>query len=505
MKNAKACLQCRAAKRKRRLLSGKNTCFACQQRGEPCSSTELSKASITTQLAPLERVRTTISPITNIDDLLSPQIQWELVTKYMAFIHDRPQSIFHEPTLRDQVQQREIHPGLLLAICSLACRFSHDPAVRALEDCLTRASKMRLQANLEQFCLATIQTCILVANASSANLNPESEALYFGIAIRMAQIMRLPHGKRSENPAVTETRKRDNDYAVDLPIDESTFQQPEFRLRGSTGSTLGIWAYKIMLAKIFGHIQDLNRCNVVRGLCQQDFDGHVKLLAEQLDDWVLNLPSHMQLSDRNIREHCSKGLGGTFIDLHLDLHHYATLLFFNYLESRRLYSSNKLHYSQLCKSHAFRFSELLQISRERKGCEAVHAAVGHMAIVSSAVLVHVLLMGEVGELEAARSGLISNFKTLLELKMFWPSLEKLISRLSLFQSALIESLETDPRKMDGWMARFLTEYAPPSDDFIDSDPTPPISISLTRQGTVSDKDGFWHRNNTLTELLNGLR
>ncbi|TXB98333.1 hypothetical protein FocTR4_00013467 [Fusarium oxysporum f. sp. cubense] len=69
---------------------------------------------------------------------------------------------------------------------------------------------MRLQANLEQFCLATIQTCILVANASSANLNPESEALYFdqGIAIRMAQIMRLPHGKRSENPAVTETRKR---------------------------------------------------------------------------------------------------------------------------------------------------------------------------------------------------------------------------------------------------------------------------------------------------------
>ncbi|KAK2687875.1 hypothetical protein FoTM2_011925 [Fusarium oxysporum f. sp. vasinfectum] len=311
---------------------------------------------------------------------------------------------------------------------------------------------MRLQANLEQCCLATIQTCILVANICSANLNPEGEALYFGIAIRMAQIMRLPHLKLSENPAITETRKRvfwtlfmadrwcssasglprqiqDNDSAVDLPIDESIFQQPEFSLRGSTGSTLGIWAYKIMLAKIFGHIQDFNRWNVVRGLCQQDFDGHVKLLAEQLDDWELNLPSHMQLSDQNIREHCSKGLGGTFIDLHLGFHHYATLLFFNYLESRRLYSHNKPHYSQLCKSHAFRFSELLQISRERKGCEAIHAAVGHMAIVSSAVLVHVLLMGEVGELEAARSGLISNFKTLLELKRFWPSLKKLVCRL----------------------------------------------------------------------------
>ena len=180
MKNAKACLQCRAAKRKCRLLSGKNTCFACQQRGELCSATELSKASTTTQLAPLDRVRTTISPITNIDELLSPQIQWELVTKYMAFIHDRPQSIFHGPTLKDQIQRKEIDPGLLLAICSLACRFSHDPAVRALEDCLTRASKMRLQANLEQCCLATIQTCILVANICSANLNPEGEALYFG-------------------------------------------------------------------------------------------------------------------------------------------------------------------------------------------------------------------------------------------------------------------------------------------------------------------------------------
>ncbi|KAF5634788.1 NADH dehydrogenase [Fusarium sp. NRRL 25303] len=270
-----------------------------------------------------------------------------------------------------------------------------------------------------------------------------------GIAIRMAQIMRLPHNKLSENPAVTETRKRvfwtlfmadrwcssasglprqiqDNDYAVDFPIDESIFQQPGFSLGGSTGSTLGIWAYKIMLAKIFGHIQDFNRSNVVRGLCQRDFDGHVKLLAEQLDDWEMNLPSHMQLTDQNIQEYHSKGLGGTFIDLHLGFHHYATLLFFNYLESRRLYSRDKVHYSQLCKSHAFRFSELLQVSREKKGCEAVHAAIGHMTIVSSAVLVHVLLMGEVGELEAARSGLISNFKTLLELKKFWPSLGNLV-------------------------------------------------------------------------------
>ncbi|KAF5675597.1 nonribosomal peptide synthetase 12 [Fusarium denticulatum] len=184
-----------------------------------------------------------------------------------------------------------------------------------------------------------------------------------------------------------------------------------------------------MLAKIFGHIQDFNRGNLVRGLLQEDFDGNIKSLAEQLDDWEFNLPAHMQLSERNVREHCSKGLWGTFIDLHLGFHHYATLLFFNYLESRRLYSENTLHYSQLCKSHAFQFSDLLKISQERKGCEAVHAAVGHMAIVSSAVLVHVLLMGEMSELEAARSGLISNFKTLLELKRFWPSLEKLVGQV----------------------------------------------------------------------------
>ncbi|KAF5598836.1 hypothetical protein FPCIR_2716 [Fusarium pseudocircinatum] len=390
-----------------------------------------------------------MSPETNIDDIISPQVQWQLVDYYMVFIHDRPQSIFHQPTLKDQIQRKETDPGLLLAICSLACRFSDDPAVRDLEDCLTGASKVRLQANLEQCSLATIQTCILVANVCSANLNPEGEALYFGIAIRMAQIMRLPYGKLSENPALAETRRRvfwtlfmadrwcssasglprqiqDNDYAVDLPIDESIFQQAEFSLVGPTSPSLGIWAYKVMLAKIFGHIQDFNRGNLGRGLRQEDFDAHVKVLAGQLEDWELNLPPHMQLSEQNIREHCSKGLGGTFIDLHLGFHHYATLLFFNYLESRRLYSQSTLHYSQLCKSHAFQFSQLLKISRERKGCEAVHAAVGHMAIVSSAVLVHVLLMGEMSELEAARSGLISNFKTLLELKRFWPSLEKLV-------------------------------------------------------------------------------
>ncbi|GLI81665.1 hypothetical protein PoHVEF18_010052 [Penicillium ochrochloron] len=58
--------------------------------------------------------------------------------------------------------------------------------------------------------------------------------------------------------------------------------------------------------------------------------------------------------------------------------------------------------------------------RQQPGCEAVYPTVGHMAIVSSSVLLHNLLFGEENELPPSRHCLEANFEALLELEEYWP-------------------------------------------------------------------------------------
>jgi hypothetical protein len=145
------------------------------------------------------------------------------------------------------------------------------------------------------------------------------------------------------------------------------------------------------------------------------------LLARQLDSWHDNLPGDAQLTESNLVEHNRRGTGGPFIALHLGFHHYATLLYYQYLDTDR-----SPRFAAKCKYHAVSYSTLLARARKQSGCEVVYPTVGHMAIVSSSVLVHTLLFGTTEELPQSRYCLNTNFEALLELEQYWPTVKTML-------------------------------------------------------------------------------
>lgn len=215
---------------------------------------------------------------------------------------------------------------------------------------------------------------------------------------------------------------------VELPTDEYVFQRlaSNERPKGYHGVKSGLWAYMITLVEIFGPVQDLNRRLLEEDVREEESDGVVSALSKQLDVWEQSLPAHLELNDKNLEQHRDRGLGGSFVALHLGYHHYATLLYFHYLDPIRPSGAKRDIYVGRCKFHATSYSSLLKTSRDRKGCEAVYATVGHMALVSSAVLLHTLLFGNDHELPKARESLTHNFEALIELKRLWPSLERTV-------------------------------------------------------------------------------
>lgn len=396
----------------------------------------------------------------------------ELVDHYIDKIHDRPHSLFHLPTLRENVQSQSINEPLLLAICSLGSRLSKRPDIRSLEPQLTYKAKSLILADLENICLENIQTCILVANICGANGSPSSEALFFreflntnsilppphlsilisnvGIAFGMAQILRLPTLDLKDTVVVSEIKRRvwwtifmadrwysagldlprqikETERSSDLPMDETTFHSlPVGQITLDSPWRPGLWAHMITLVDLFGPIQDLNRHIVQENLDDAEIDRCAYELSCRLDAWEDMLPVDTKFNTENLDQHKSRGTGGPFAALHLGFHHYSTLLYFQYLESKGDSTTTTSAFAERCKHHASAYSALLKFSRENDGFQAVYPTVGHMAIVSSSVLLYTLLFGDETQIPSARNSLNANFEALIELEEYWPALKSMV-------------------------------------------------------------------------------
>ena len=92
-------------------------------------------------------------------------------------------------------------------------------------------------------------------------------------------------------------------------------------------------------------------------------------------------------------------------------------------------------------------------------CEVMYTIVGHMAVVSSSVLIHTLLFGNEEQLPGARRQLESNFEIFMRLKSWWPNVGQMTERLFLFQRACLRNVDAHTHKIDGWMVKFLLEHA----------------------------------------------
>lgn len=266
-----------------------------------------------------------------------------------------------------------------------------------------------------------------------------------GMAHSMADIMNLPASRKDDTLVAREVRNRvwwtiytadrwyssglglrrqlfDHETEIDLPMCETTFDNLSVSATALEEPWKpGLWAHMIGLHQLFGPIQDLNRRCAQCTIDDMEKERLVASLAERLTNWEDMVPAKDRWSSENLQQHVRKGTGGSFVSLHLAYHHYATLLFFQYLANSS--SAPASHpYAIRCKQHAASYSSLLTISHEQPGCEAIFPTVGHMAVVSSSVLLHVLLFGQQVELPAARDGLNANFASLIGFKRYWPKL-----------------------------------------------------------------------------------
>jgi hypothetical protein len=213
------------------------------------------------------------------------------------------------------------------------------------------------------------------------------------------------------------------------PMDEYIFQhlREGDPIQKSDLSKLGIWAHMISLVRIFGHIQDFNRQLVNRAEWDEDSTQlAAQELAAEMTQYEENLPHDIRYSLQNLEAQVAKGTGRTFVALHLGYHHYAILLYYQYLDRHRPPTPQVKMYTARCKYHAAAFSDLISLSRTHGQAEALYNIVGHMTVVSSSVLLYTLLFGDEDELPHARRRLESNFEALVELRSYWQSVELMV-------------------------------------------------------------------------------
>lgn len=478
MRPAKACLECRATKRRCVRLDNdksRDDCLGCRSRQIRCTR------SLTRQRS--QNTMPLIAPVsTSYNGLPSDEDSRECVGLYLQFIHERPHSIFHEKTLWQDLSSGELSRSLLLAICALGCRFSTRHNLRVLSTAYQVQSSTIFATQLEQISLSNIQTAILLANIYAAGERNDLEALYFGIANRMAYVLRLHQRPTTDPPVLRETKCRiwwslfmadrwcppglglpreipGSRISLDLPMEEVAFQEMDTKIKIDPKSRkYGLWHQNILLVDVLGPIQDLNVSMVNEDDSKNEIDEKVANLAGRLQEWHDSLPSYMKMSQRNLDAYRSRGLGGTFVGVHLGYHHYSTLLYFHQLDAAIEPSTDSGILAQECRWHAMAFSNLLYNARQKDDCHVVYITVAYMTMVSSSVLLHMLLFGTEDEIELARAGLLTNFEALLELKKYWSCMNTITSRLLIFQHTCLQ-LKTFI--VDRWLLRFLLEYGLP--------------------------------------------
>ncbi|KAI5360656.1 hypothetical protein Slin15195_G085720 [Septoria linicola] len=384
----------------------------------------------------------------------------------------------------------------------MGSRLDPDEGIRATSVTFATRAKAAIHFEIDNICLATIQACILLANIFAADLEPSLETLYFGIATRMAQIMGLHRANDDTDVVQRETRARvwyalvtsdifcntnlglprqihilDGDVA--LPGDEAEFQLLLPGSREPRSSSLGMWAYCTRLFEMFGAIHDLNRQIVDQKIAPQIAEECVRGLAMRLDEWRASLPQLFEETEINLEKHIQRGTGGLFVAFHLGYHHYSTLLYFRYLGTASTNTATQNDYADQCRVHAASFASLVRKSRAAPGSEAQYATVGHMAVVSSSVILHTLLFDSSEQISGAKADLTSNFAALLELKKFWPCLERTMGRLLVFRNHCLQAKTSDVHRIDHWMLRYLVEHSLPLED---SDPSRPGWHEVARAG-----------------------
>jgi hypothetical protein len=215
---------------------------------------------------------------------------------------------------------------------------------------------------------------------------------------------------------------------VDL-TPEDTFQHAGNALFTSTDGSIGLWTYMARLALIFSRVPDLHHRLAAHDHNESSIHQRAAGVAAELDAFHTELPSSLLFDFEILQTHRLRGIGHVFIALHLCYHYYSTLVHFPHLDARRSSSLPGDLHAERCKYHGAALSDMLGTSLSQAGCEMLYQSIGHMATVSTCVLLYVLLLSDGDEIDAAKTRLETNFTKLMELARYWPGIQQAVSHV----------------------------------------------------------------------------
>ena len=119
-----------------------------------------------------------------------------LVNLYFDYIHDQFHTLFQKPAFMADLASDRVPTVILLAIIALSARFSpheyfsgSNPRTRGVQ--YTRRAAQLLDPS--DVSLTCIQACVLLGACRIVEGDSAGEAVYYGMACRMAQLLDLAH------------------------------------------------------------------------------------------------------------------------------------------------------------------------------------------------------------------------------------------------------------------------------------------------------------------------
>lgn len=292
------------------------------------------------------------SPQASNELILPPQVlQEQLVELYFRYIHDTFHSLFHQPSLLEDVRHGTVPRVILLSIISLSSRFSDDPFFdgtdrRARGEPYAREAGRLL--DLRDVSTQTIRASVLLGAYAITEGEAMSESIYYSVACRLAMLLDLPNvqnRKRVEqetNLRIWWTLNMIDVWSsngvglprsilprddIPYPMEELSYlklrrQDPEFPQSPPPRQTAtSLLAQMVKLNVILSEIGQLiysnagDREQIQSG--PREFDLAVEHLSRKLDEWYERLPPQLQDTPENLMQYNSLGLGHFFVAVYL--------------------------------------------------------------------------------------------------------------------------------------------------------------------------------------------
>jgi hypothetical protein len=510
-----ACNHCKSRKRKC-IRDTRRPCQLCLKTGESCSIYIDKVTKSNSKIVEIQQMD-------GLDEIYDDPLLAHYVTLFFRYIHDPVLTIFHKPTFMMLFHQGKIKNYILYAIAALAARFSSDPSLQHI-DPRERGSgyfetgSRLLKLAIDEICIDTIHGCMLVAHYTSGYNRVEQEAVYVGVAIRIAHLLHLQEEPDTGDAVQDEILRRawsilfaadrwsalgnripritGFEYTTDRPPAKKPMQDIEFLQLTSVvpkkDHTLGIWAPNRDLHDIASSIHTHQLAVLYQPTSPEASLLRIDEISMDLQRWQIKLPPNFKFSEQNIYIQSGLSYGAIFLGTHLSYHYNYVVLLYQFLS----YSDpNSRRYAEQLEYHASKISEIIRWSNRVPNCKLLYSVVAHILVISSSVHLHTLLYGDGNAAKLAKDDLDTNFEHIMTLRRLWPAVDVSAARLRLFEAACLTSNQNTWR-MDRWLVKFLLHHTTNMDEDRRDEPLEPLTAYTALSGTQATPPANTNQSNT---------